>query len=60
MSLHPTTTRAEVEGLAEAVRACVKNVATWGEDYRYSSRTNEFTHVRGDAAVPDLEPLFRI
>jgi hypothetical protein len=49
-----------VEGLAEAVRACVKNVTTWGEDYRYSSRTNEFTHVRGDAGVPDLEPLFRI
>ena len=62
MSLHPTTTRAEVEALAEAVRACVKNAGTWGADYRYSSRTNEFTHVRGDAgrsgpraALPDLD-----
>jgi hypothetical protein len=49
-----------VEALAEAVRACVKNAGTWGADYRYSSRTNEFTHLCGDAAVPDLEPLFRI
>ena len=60
MSLHPTTTRAEVEALAEAVRICVKNAKAWGEDYRYSSHTNEFTHVRGDSAVPDLEPLFRL
>jgi len=38
----------------------VKNAKSWGEDYRYSSHTNEFTHVRGDSAVPDLEPLFRL
>ena len=37
--------------MAEAVRDCVKNVGKWGD---------EFTHVRGDCAVPDLEPLFRI
>jgi len=60
MSLHPTTTRAEVAAMVEAVRECVEHGPTWGADYRYSSRTNEFTHLSGEAGVPDLEPFFRL
>ena len=60
VSLHPTTTTAEVHDLAEAVRACVKNADAWGTDYRYSSRTNEFTHESGETGVPDLEPFFQL
>ncbi len=60
MSLHPTTTTAEVHALAEAVRACVAHATEWGADYRYSSKTNEFTHLSGNAGVPDLEPFFRL
>jgi selenocysteine lyase/cysteine desulfurase len=60
MSLHPTTTRAEVQELVEAVRTCVEHGSAWGADYRYSSRTNEFTHLSGQSGVPDLDPFFRL
>ena len=60
VSLHPTTTVAEVRLLAEAVRECVAHVESWGADYRYSSKTNEFSHVSGAAGCPDVEPFFRL
>jgi selenocysteine lyase/cysteine desulfurase len=60
MSLHPTTTTEEVHALVEAVRECVRHESEWGTDYRYSSRTNEFTLVNGKSDGPDIEPLFRL
>ena len=56
----PPPPTAEVRALAEAVRACVAHAAEWGADYRYSSKTNEFTHLSGNAGVPDLEPFFQL
>ena len=50
MSLHPTTTTAEVHTLAAAVRSCVEHAEAWGTDYRYSPNTNEFTHLSGTRA----------
>ena len=60
VSLHPTTTVAEVQALADGVRQCVKHIGSWGADYRYSSKTNEFSHVSGRAGCPDVEPFFRL
>jgi selenocysteine lyase/cysteine desulfurase len=60
LSLHPTTTPEEVDQLAEAVRACVQNAQRWGADYRYSSTTNEFRHVRDEDDGAPVERLFRI
>jgi selenocysteine lyase/cysteine desulfurase len=60
MSLHPTTTTAEVEALVEAVRECVRHASEWGADYRYSSRTNEFSSANGEDDGPDVAPLFRL
>jgi selenocysteine lyase/cysteine desulfurase len=60
MSLHPTTTTAELQALVEAVRECVRHATEWGADYRYSSRTNEFSSANGEDDGPDVEPLFRL
>jgi hypothetical protein len=37
----------EVHALTDAVRECVRHGSEWGADYRYSSRTNEFSLVDG-------------
>ena len=61
MSLHPTTTRAEVEALAEAVRAGVKNAGTWEADYpnlappRVHPRARRHRRSGPRAALPDLD-----
>ncbi len=44
VSLHPTTTDAEVDLVVEALREIARNHAAWGADYEYSTRTNEFHH----------------
>jgi selenocysteine lyase/cysteine desulfurase len=60
VSLHPTTTEEEVRRLAEAVRSCVQHASAWGEEYRYSSTTNEFRHLRDEEDGAGVEHLFRI
>ncbi len=59
ISLHPTTTTEEVHALAAAVRSCVEHAEAWGGDYRYSSTTNEFRHVRDDTDH-SVERLFEL
>ncbi len=59
ISLHPTTTTEEVHALAAAVRSCVEHAEAWGTDYRYSSTTNEFRHVRDDTDN-SVERLFEL
>jgi selenocysteine lyase/cysteine desulfurase len=44
MSIHPTTTDAEVEYLLEAVDAVARHGHEWAADYAYCPQTNEFTH----------------
>jgi selenocysteine lyase/cysteine desulfurase len=44
MSIHPTTTNAEVDLICEAVKEVSLNFKQWGEDYRYDPVKNEFTH----------------
>jgi selenocysteine lyase/cysteine desulfurase len=60
LSLHPTTTSDEVQALTAAVRSCVEHAEEWGADYRYSSLTNEFRHVRDEDDGDSVERLFRI
>lgn len=44
-SVHPTTTRREIECLLEAVEGIARHGTRWARQYRYSRRTNEFVHV---------------
>jgi selenocysteine lyase/cysteine desulfurase len=50
LSIHPTTTSAEINGLIEAVDAVARHGKTWANKYTYSTQTNEFHHV---SASPD-------
>jgi selenocysteine lyase/cysteine desulfurase len=60
ISLHPTTTPAEVLALTEAVRSCAAHAEAWGKEYRYSATTNEFRHERDTESGAAVEKLFRI
>jgi len=42
LSLHPTLSDADVLYFANALREIVKNHTTWGTDYVYSKKDNEF------------------
>lgn len=44
MSMHPTTTTAEVEYVCGAIKQLAENFAQWGKDYEYNSKSNEFFH----------------
>ena len=44
ISLHPTTTEAEIEYILNAVREVGRRAKEWERDYVYDSRTNEYSH----------------
>lgn len=44
MSIHPTTTNAEIEFVCESIKALAKNHQQWALDYNYNKLTNEFIH----------------
>ncbi|WP_162127442.1 aminotransferase class V-fold PLP-dependent enzyme [Flavobacterium phycosphaerae] len=44
MSIHPTTTTAEIQMVCESIKALAKNHKEWGVDYEYNFKTNEFVH----------------
>jgi selenocysteine lyase/cysteine desulfurase len=46
LSLHPTTTDAELAFILEAVEAVTRHGAAWSTDYDYDSARNEFRHRR--------------
>jgi selenocysteine lyase/cysteine desulfurase len=54
LSIHPTTTDAEVQYLLGAIHAVVEKGAEWGADYTYSPMTNEFHHSRADDHTPAI------
>lgn len=49
LSVHPTTTSAEIDAVIEAVDAIARHGETWGTQYAYSPHTNEFHHVNAAA-----------
>lgn len=46
VSIHPTTPDAEIDALVDAVEAIGHEGKRWGEEYEYSSCSNEFRHRR--------------
>ena len=44
MSIHPTTTSAEIEYVCNAIKYLAENHKEWALEYRYDSETNEFIH----------------
>ena len=54
LSIHPTTTNAEVQYLLGAIQAVVDEGAEWSKDYTYSPVTNEFHHSRAADDAPSV------
>ena len=44
LSLHPTTTDAELDYILESIAETAKNITVWKDDYVYDAHTNEFHH----------------
>ncbi|TGD56561.1 aminotransferase class V-fold PLP-dependent enzyme [Flavobacterium humi] len=44
MSIHPTTTSAEIQYVCESIQSLAKNHKEWSKDYIYNAKTNEFIH----------------
>lgn len=44
MSIHPTTTNAEIKFVCESIKALASNHKEWAVDYQYNKETNEFVH----------------
>ena len=44
MSIHPTTTDAEVTFICEAIKELANNFEEWSKDYTYDMPSNEFLH----------------
>ena len=44
MSVHPTTTSAEIEFVCESIRLLSENHLEWAKEYQYNPKTNEFFH----------------
>ncbi len=44
LSIHPTTTCAEIDFVCESIVALAKNHKEWAKDYEYNKANNEFIH----------------
>lgn len=61
MSLHPTTTNAELGYILDAIEKVVRSGGTWSEDYRYDHHRNEFLPLAGEPwGEQDLEAWFTL
>ncbi|MXN90693.1 aminotransferase class V-fold PLP-dependent enzyme [Flavobacterium sp. Sd200] len=49
MSIHPTTTNAEIQYVCDSIKALALNHEEWAADYQYNKNTNEFTHIADNA-----------
>lgn len=51
MSLHPTTSNAELDFVVNAIKQLCRNHMEWGRDYCYNAQTNEYTHVNENKEI---------
>lgn len=54
MSIHPTTTNAEIEYVCKSIIELAKNHEEWGKEYDYNRSSNEFTHVKSQPEVQNM------
>jgi selenocysteine lyase/cysteine desulfurase len=63
MSIHPTTTNAEINYVCDSIISLAKHHKLWAEDYTYDKATNEFIHksqVKGDYAATNVDAWFEL
>ena len=44
MSIHPTTTSAEIQFVCDSIKALAQNHQEWAKEYQYQPTSNEFVH----------------
>ncbi|WP_417357523.1 aminotransferase class V-fold PLP-dependent enzyme [Flavobacterium sp.] len=54
MSIHPTTTNAEIEYVCKSIIELAKNHEEWSREYEYNRANNEFTHVKSQPMVQNM------
>jgi selenocysteine lyase/cysteine desulfurase len=54
MSIHPTTTNAEIQFVCESIKALAQNHEEWAKDYTYVSSSNEFRHVNAQPVESEM------
>jgi selenocysteine lyase/cysteine desulfurase len=54
MSIHPTTTNAEIQYVCESIRALAENHNEWAADYKYNKASNEFVHAEAKHVENDM------
>lgn len=54
MSIHPTTTDAEIQYVCESIASLAENFQSWSSDYQYDRCSNEFTHKDATSFEKDL------
>ena len=54
ISFHPTTTPEEVTYITDAIAEAVNDIEFWRTQYKYSSQSNEFSHLK-QVAGADIE-----
>ncbi|MCK9205647.1 MAG: aminotransferase class V-fold PLP-dependent enzyme [Salinivirgaceae bacterium] len=60
-SLHPTMTNQEVYDFVDAMQQIVTNIETWGKDYVYNCKTNEYQHKDQHKGInPEVKNWFEL
>jgi selenocysteine lyase/cysteine desulfurase len=54
MSIHPTTTNAEIQFVCESIKAVATNHEEWKKEYNYNKNSNEFLHKNAKSYEKDL------
>ena len=54
MSIHPTTTNAEIEFVCNGIIALAENHKIWALDYKYNATSNEFVHKNAEPLEDEL------
>ncbi len=54
MSIHPTTTNAEIKFVCDSIRSLAENHEQWGKDYQYNKESNEFLHKNAVGSEKEL------
>jgi len=54
MSIHPTTTSAEIQFVCESINALAQHHEQWKTDYNYNKGTNEFVHKNAEPIEKEM------
>ncbi|MDD3004164.1 aminotransferase class V-fold PLP-dependent enzyme [Flavobacterium sp.] len=54
MSIHPTTTNAEIQYVIDSIKLMAEHFKDWAEDYEYNKSTNEFVHKQASGFEQEL------